>query len=145
MSKRLPTRVSITAGRSAVTGPAAQGYGPSSGRREVGQRHQGRVGDVEVVERVEALRMGGGDGGANRAAVADHEGGQRPGGDVGERREHALLVLGERLAAAREAERGAGPQPGGPGLGLLALDLLDQAALPAAAVRLGEAIVHARL
>src|SRR5690242_9366650 len=81
---------------------------------------------------------------ADRPAVADDERGPRAGAHVVDRGERAGLVLGERLAAG-EAEARAGAPPRRPAVRLLALDVLDEAPLPAAAVRLGEAVVDAGL
>jgi len=93
--------------------------------------------------RVEAAGMAGRGDRADRAAVGDHERGLRPGPDGVEAGEHALLVLGERLALGEAEVRAAAP-PRRPGLGLLALDVRPAAPLPAAAMRLGEALVDPR-
>src|SRR3954454_19666578 len=88
--------------------------------------------------------MRGGADDADRAAVADDQRRHRAGADGVELRERAGLMLGERLAAGAEEGRPAA-LPCRPCLRLLVLDVRHEAALPAAAMRLGEALVDADL
>src|SRR6516165_8518271 len=99
-------------------------------------RYQRDVRHLEVVKRVQPSGIALAQHDANRAAVADDEGGRLAcRTDIPERRQHAPLLIEERFAP-RKAEALAGAPPGGVELGLLALDVDEPPALPVAAVRL---------
>src|SRR4051812_20117610 len=94
---------------------------------------------------VQLVRPAGGERAPHRAAVADDERGQGALRDVGEGGLDARGVLLERLAAG-EAEAGDVERERPlPCIGVLGLDVGDQAALPLTAPRLREALVHDRL
>src|SRR5262249_50815841 len=103
-----------------------------------------RVRDVVFVKRVEPVRIATAEDGPDRAPVADHQGRQRAdAADVLQRRPDATGVLLERLAA-REAESGAGAQPAGVAVRIVAGDIAEQSALPIPAVAFAQPLIRAR-
>lgn len=81
----------------------------------------------------------------DRAAVADHEGRQLPGGeDIVEGREHSLLLLDKRLPV-RKTEAGASTAPGREKLGLVPFDVDEQVPFPSATVGFPQTGVEAGL
>src|SRR3954447_8379487 len=93
------------------------------------QPHQLRVRHVQLVERVEAARVGPREGAADGSAVADHQRWELARGDLVEGGGHTPHVLGQRLASG-EAEVLAGAPPRGPQLGVVVANVVDEPPLP---------------
>src|SRR4051812_15563378 len=141
MTKNAPT---VASTRTTNTAVASRGLDTRSAL--ITDLHQDAV--AKRLLGVELVRPAGGEGAADRAAVADDERGQRPPRHVGESGLDPCGVLLERLAAGEAEARRLGRvdrERPAPRIRVLGLDVDDQAALPLAAPRLGEALVDLRL
>src|SRR3954468_2077101 len=136
MTKKAPT-----AAKTSTTKPAGASRELDMRSAVIADLHKHAVRERELAQ---LMRAAARQRAADRAAVAHDERRRRALRHVGERSFHTRGVLLERLAAGEaevdrvECERAV------PGVWILGLDVGDQASLPLAAPRLGEALVHDR-